>query len=147
MIAMALALTLQANSALPAQTQLCAVVDGVTWANPRTQFDLEVLASTNGAPIGRWKVSGQSPNYLLRSGITRDSVRPGTLIIVDVSWSGDPCSKACEGQGEHWNFADGRKMFFPEIVTAPPQDDNPPRPTAVDCPKGGKFKPGDSVGR
>ena len=60
-------------------------VTKVEWVNPHAWIHLEVTGE-NGTTES-WMVEGGTPNTLLRRGITRDSLVPGTVIVVDTRTS------------------------------------------------------------
>src|SRR5215813_15465068 len=53
----------------------------VEWVNPHAWIHMEVTNPDGSKDI--WMVEGGSPNSLLRRGVTKDSLQPGTLIVVD----------------------------------------------------------------
>ena len=55
-------------------------VTKVEWINPHAWIHVSVAKAGGGTQV--WMVEGGTPNTLLRSGLTRDSVKPGTNIIV-----------------------------------------------------------------
>ena len=64
-------------------------------------------------------VEGGTPNTLLRRGITRDSLLPGTMIVVDGYQSKDRSNRA---NGRDITFPDGRKLFMGSSGTGAPRD-------------------------
>ncbi|MDB5441130.1 MAG: hypothetical protein JWM33_3557, partial [Caulobacteraceae bacterium] len=56
------------------------VITKVEWINPHAWIHLDVTEP--GKPAVPWMVEGGTPNTLLREGVTRDNVKPGTSIIV-----------------------------------------------------------------
>jgi hypothetical protein len=131
-----LAMTLQAAivQTLPAdlaQTTLCGVVSGVSWTKPAAIIELDVFTATNGAVAGRWKLTGLSPNSMMRAGLTRDSLRPGTLITVRTGWEGKPCAGVCEGRllEVRWPNAGGAGMGASGTHLPP----SLPAPTPASC--------------
>ena len=83
------------------------------WINPHAWIHLEIEDGTV------WMVEGGTPNTLLRRGFTRDSLLPGTEIIVDGYQAKDGSDK---GNGRDLTFADGRKLFMGSSGTGAPQD-------------------------
>ena len=70
-----------------------------------------------------WMVEGGTPNTLLRSGINRNSLKPGTEIIVRGYQSKDKlCKPACKANGRDVTFPDGRKLFMGSSGTGAPKD-------------------------
>jgi hypothetical protein len=81
-----------------------AVVE-MQWSNPHSWF---VLTVKNAAGEDeQWKVEGGSPNVLMRLGWTRDSLPPGTRVIVHGFAAKDGANRASSSGIE---FPDGRVM-------------------------------------
>jgi hypothetical protein len=95
-------------------------VTKVEWINPHAW--VHMLVVTNGAPQ-EWMVEGGTPNTLLRAGVTRDSLKPGTEIIVRGYRAKDSrCMPACKANGRDVTFLDGRKVFMGSSGTGAPAD-------------------------
>ena len=96
-------------------------VTKVEWINPHTWIHM-----TNQLPGGKteeWMVEGGTPNTLLRSGLTRDSLKPGTNVIVRGYQSKDKaCAPACKANGRDVTFPDGKKLFMGSSGTGAPKD-------------------------
>ena len=96
-------------------------VTRVEWINPHAWVHLAV--ATPGKPAQTWMVEGGTPNTLLRSGITRNSLKPGTEIVVRGYQSKDKlCAPACKANGRDVTFADGKKVFMGSSGTGAPKD-------------------------
>jgi hypothetical protein len=63
-------------------------------------------------------IEGGSPNTLLRNGFTKNSLPPGTEIVVDGYQSKDESNKA---NGRDITFPDGRKLFVGSAGTGAPE--------------------------
>ena len=95
-------------------------VTKVEWINPHTWVHMDVV--TNGTPQ-EWMVEAGTPNTLLREGLTRDSLKPGTEIIVRGYRAKDArCRPACKANGRDVTFTDGRKVFMGSSGTGAPKD-------------------------
>jgi hypothetical protein len=92
-------------------------VTKVEWVNPHAWIHLEVT-SDDGTKT-EWMVEGGTPNTLLRRGITRDSLKEGTVIIVDGYQSKDRSNRA---NGRNITYPDGRKLFLGSSGTGAPTD-------------------------
>ena len=92
-------------------------VTRVEWVNPHTWIHMEVTGEDGSTEI--WMVEGGTPNTLLRRGLTRDTLTPGTEIIVDGYQSKDRSNRA---NGRDVTFADGRKIFMGSSGTGAPDD-------------------------
>ncbi len=91
------------------------------WINPHAWVHLEVL--TPGKPAQEWMVEGGTPNTLLRAGIDRNSLKPGTEIVVRGYQSKDrACLPACKANGRDVTFPDGKKLFMGSSGTGAPKD-------------------------
>ncbi len=101
-------------------------VTKMEWVNPHTWVHLEVV-DEDGA-VTRWMVEGGTPNTLLRVGVDRHSLQPGTEIIVRGYQSKDKiCVPACKANGRDITFTDGRKIFMGSSGTGAPRDGADPR--------------------
>jgi hypothetical protein len=56
-----------------------------------------------------WRIEGGSPNNLYRMGFTKDSLPPGSEIVVDGYQAKDLSPHAV---GKSVTFSDGRKLFL-----------------------------------
>jgi hypothetical protein len=96
-------------------------VTKVEWVNPHAWIHLAV-AKADGTTED-WMVEGGTPNTLLRRGITRDSLKVGTEIVVDGYQSKDRSNRA---NGRDVTFSDGRKLFMGSSGTGAPTDGRDP---------------------
>lgn len=101
-------------------------VTKMEWVNPHTWVHLEV-EDENGDRT-KWMVEGGTPNTLLRTGVDRNTLKPGTEIIVRGYQSKDRiCEPACKANGRDITFTDGRKIFMGSSGTGAPRDGADPR--------------------
>jgi uncharacterized protein DUF6152 len=70
-----------------------------------------------------WMVEGGTPNTLQRRGITRDTIKVGTVIKVQGYRSKDGSLRA---NGRDITFPDGRTLFMGSSGTGAPQDGRDP---------------------
>ena len=89
----------------------------VEWVNPHTWIHMEVTKDDGTTEV--WMVEGGTPNTLLRRGLQRDSIQPGTIIVVDGYQSKDRSTRA---NGRDVTFEDGRKFFMGSSGTGAPYD-------------------------
>jgi len=89
----------------------------VEWVNPHAWIHMEVTNPDGSKDV--WMVEGGSPNSLLRRGVTKDSLLPGTLIIVDGYQTRDHTLKRANGRNV--TYPDGRKLFL--ASSAPDAED------------------------
>jgi Family of unknown function (DUF6152) len=93
----------------------------IEWINPHSWIHIAV-ADEAGA-MKKWMVEGGTPNTLIRNGLTRDSLKVGTEIIVRGYQSKDElCEPACKANGRDITFTDGRKIFMGSSGTGAPKD-------------------------
>jgi hypothetical protein len=93
----------------------------VEWVNPHAWIHMEVTNEDGSKE--NWMVEGGTPNTLLRRGLTRNSLTPGTVIIVDGYQSKDRSNRA---NGRDVTFTDGRKIFMGSSGTGAPKDGRDP---------------------
>ena len=93
----------------------------VEWVNPHTWIHLEITLDDGSKQV--WMVEGGTPNTLLRRGVSRDSLLPGTVIVVDGYQSKDRSAKA---NGRDMTFEDGTKLFIGSSGTGAPTDGRDP---------------------
>ena len=85
------------------------------WVNPHTWIHLEVTNDDGTREV--WMVEGGTPNTLLRRGLRRDYVQPGTVVVVDGYQSKDRTARA---NARDLTFEDGRKFFMGSSGTGGP---------------------------
>jgi len=95
-------------------------VTKVEWVNPHTWIHMDVVKD---GKTETWMVEGGTPNTLLRRGINKNSLPPGTDIVVDGYQSKDRSNRA---NGRDVTFADGRKLFMGSSGTGAPRDGKDP---------------------
>ena len=90
------------------------------WINPHAWINLDVV-NTDGE-VERWRVEGGAPNALIRRGWTKDSLPPGTEIVVEGYLARDGSNRA---SGQDITFPDGSKLFVGAagIGAAPGRDE------------------------
>jgi hypothetical protein len=75
--------------------------------NPHSWIHMDVKGADGKTT--EWMVEGGSPNNLFRLGFTKDSLPPGTEIVVDGYQAKDGANRAV---GKDLTFADGRRLFM-----------------------------------
>ena len=75
--------------------------------NPHSWIHLDV--KNEDGTVTNWMIEGGSPNALLRLGFTRDSLPPGTEIVVEGYQSKDHQNI---GVGKNITYPDGRRMLM-----------------------------------
>ena len=76
--------------------------------NPHSWIHIDVK-SEDGKVITPWMIEGGSPNSLYRLGFTKNSLPPGTEIVVDGYQAKDKSNRAV---GKNITFADGKRLFL-----------------------------------
>ena len=93
----------------------------IEWINPHAWVHIRVEDQGKAPQV--WAVEGGTPNTLLRAGITRDTLKIGTEIVVRGYRSKDPgCTPTCRANGRDMTFPDGQKVFFGSSGTGAPRD-------------------------
>jgi len=94
----------------------------VEWVNPHAWIHVEIQKPGGVSEV--WMVEGGTPNTLLRRGLTRDTLKFGTEIIVDGYQTKDHSLKRANGRDV--TFTDGRKLFMGSSGTGAPRDGKDP---------------------
>ena len=97
----------------------------VEWINPHAWIHVEVKKPDGKSEI--WMVEGGTPNTLQRGGITRDSIKIGTVIVVAGYQAKDGRMRA---NGRDITFPDGRTLFMGSSGTGAPEDGRDPNDRA-----------------
>jgi hypothetical protein len=96
-------------------------VTKIEWINPHAWIHMESKGA-NGKPES-WMVEGGTPNTLQRNGISRDSIKVGTEIVVSGYRAKDGRMRA---NGRDITFPDGRTLFMGSSGTGAPRDGKDP---------------------
>jgi uncharacterized protein DUF6152 len=75
--------------------------------NPHSWFHIDVKGSDG--KVVEWLIEGGSPNQLIRMGVTKNTVPPGTVLVVDAYQAKDGTNKAV---GRNFVLADGTRLFL-----------------------------------
>ena len=113
-------------------------VDHVEWVNPHTWIHINVpdVDGTGKAKPGttyNWAIEGGTPNTLVRTGVNKNSLKPGTEVVVRGYQSKDAlCTKewkgktlkisTCKANGRDVTFPNGCKLFVGSSGTNAPDD-------------------------
>ena len=93
----------------------------VEWINPHAWIHIENKTKDGKSEV--WMVEGGTPNTLQRNGVTRDSVKVGTVIVVAGYQAKDGRKRA---NGRDITFPDGRTLFMGSSGTGAPRDGRDP---------------------
>jgi hypothetical protein len=89
------------------------------WINPHAWINLDVV--NEAGEVEHWRIEGGAPNALIRRGWTKDSLPPGTEIIVEGFLARDGALRA---SGRGITFADGKRLFVGSSgIGAPPGEE------------------------
>lgn len=90
----------------------------VEWVNPHSWLHIEVTNDKGEKEV--WMVEGGSPNSLLRRGVTKDSLKIGTDVVVDGYQARD--HTLLRANGRNITTASGQKLFLGSSGTGAPDD-------------------------
>ena len=97
---------------------LVGTVTKVELINPHAWIHVDVKA--DDGTVTSWMVEAGSPNVLLRRGFTKQSVEPGTAVVVEGYQSKDGSNRA---NGRDITLPNGQKLFLGSQGTGAPTDD------------------------
>jgi len=86
--------------------ELRGTVTRMEWINPHSWIHIDVV--NEAGEVEQWMVEGGAPNAILRRGFTADSLKPGTVILVEGYQARDGSNRA---NGRDITFEDGSKLF------------------------------------
>ena len=101
--------------------KLKGTVTRMEWINPHSWIHIDVKKPDG--TVEEWMIEGGTPNTLLRRGFSKDSLKPGTEIVVDGFQSKDGRNRA---NGRDLTLPDGRALFFGSSGTGAPNDGKDP---------------------
>jgi hypothetical protein len=101
--------------------KLQGTVTKMEWINPHAWLHLEVKKPDGG--VEQWMIEGGTPNTLLRRGVTRDSIKIGTVVLVDGYQAKDGSMR---GNGRDLTLQNGQKLFMGSSGTGAPKDGKDP---------------------
>ena len=95
-------------------------VTKMEWVNPHVWLHIDVKKPDGS--VENWAFEAGTPNVLFRRGFTKQSLLPGTKVVVDGYQAKDGLKRA---NGRDLTFADGRKMFLGSSGTGAPYELTP----------------------
>ncbi len=95
-------------------------VTKMEWVNPHVWLHLDVKKPDG--TVEKWAFEAGTPNVLFRRGFTKQSLLPGTEVVVDGYQAKDGLRRA---NGRDLTFADGRKLFLGSSGTGAPYELTP----------------------
>ena len=93
-------------------------VTKMEWINPHAWIHIDVKKPDG--TVESWMIEGGTPNTLLRRGLTKNSLLPGTEIHVDGYQSKDGSLRA---NGRDLTLPNGQTLFLGSTGTGAPDDD------------------------
>jgi hypothetical protein len=97
--------------------KLRGTVTKMEWINPHSWIHIDVKAPDG--KVEKWMVEGGAPNALLRRGWNKNSLLPGTEILVEGFQAKDGANRA---NGRDITFPDGKKLFVGSSGTGAPDE-------------------------
>ncbi len=95
-------------------------VTKMEWVNPHVWIHMDVTKADGSTES--WAFEGGTPNVLFRRGFTKQSLLPGTQIMVDGYQAKDGTNRA---NGRDLTFTDGTKLFLGSSGTGAPYELRP----------------------
>jgi uncharacterized protein DUF6152 len=90
------------------------------WVNPHAWIHIDVKKPDGTTE--EWMIEGGTPNTLMRRGVSRDTLKIGTAVIVTGYQAKDGSNRA---NGRDIIYPDGRKLFLGSEGTGAPSDKGP----------------------
>ena len=101
--------------------KLRGTITKMEWINPHAWMHLEV--KSKDGKVENWMIEAGPPGALVRRGWKRDSVVPGTEVLVEGYQALDGSNKA---NGRDVTFPDGTRLFAGSSGTGAPRDGRDP---------------------
>ena len=92
------------------------------WVNPHTWLHISIKKDDGSAES--WAIEAGTPNVLFRRGFTKETLQPGTEVVVDGYQAKDGTRRA---NGRDLTLPDGRKLFLGSSGTGAPYELQPGR--------------------
>ena len=105
--------TLRAHHAFAAEfdvnkpVKITATLDKWEMINPHSWF--HVTVKEPDGTVTKWMIEGGSPNQLMRNGVTKNTIKPGTEFVIEGYASKDGMKKAV---GRNFVLKDGSRLFL-----------------------------------
>jgi hypothetical protein len=90
------------------------------WTNPHVWVHMDVKKPDGS--VENWAFEAGTPNVLFRRGFTKESLLPGTKVVVDGYQAKNGLRRA---NGRDLTFPDGRKLFLGSSGTGAPYELTP----------------------
>ena len=92
-------------------------ISATEWVNPHAWIHIEVKKPGGGTE--EWMIEGGTPNTLMRRGVSRDTLKIGTAVVVTGYQAKDGSNRA---NGRDITYPDGRKLFLGSTGTGAPYE-------------------------
>jgi Family of unknown function (DUF6152) len=92
------------------------------WVNPHTWLHISIKKDDGASES--WAIEAGTPNVLFRRGFTKETLQPGTEVVVDGYQAKDGTRRA---NGRDLTLPDGRKLFLGSSGTGAPYELQPGR--------------------
>ena len=92
-------------------------VTRMQWTNPHAWIHVD--GTQSDGTVESWAIEAGTVNVLFRRGFTKDSLQPGTEIVVDGYRAKDGSNRA---NGRELSFPDGRTLFLYSPGTGAPSE-------------------------
>ena len=93
-----------------------AIVTRMEWINPHVWIHVDVTLADG--TVEKWAIEAGTPNVLFRRGFTKETLLPGTAIVVDGYRSKDGSRRA---NGRDLTLPDGTTLFLGSSGTGAPR--------------------------
>jgi uncharacterized protein DUF6152 len=95
-------------------------VTKMEWINPHTWLHVDVK-KTDGS-VENWAIEAGTPNVLFRRGFTKESLLPGTEVVIEGYQAKDGSHRA---NGRNLTLPDGKMLFLGSSGTGAPYELTP----------------------
>jgi hypothetical protein len=92
-------------------------VTKMEWTNPHTWLHVDVKKADG--TVESWAIEAGTPNVLFRRGFTKETLLPGTEVVIDGYQSKDGSHRA---NGRDLTLPDGRQLFLGSSGTGAPYE-------------------------
>ena len=100
--------------------RLQGTVTKVEWVNPHAWIHVDVKKADG--TVENWAIEAGTPNVLFRRGFTKESLLPGTEIVIDGYQAKDGSHRA---NGRNLTLPDGKMLFLGSSGTGAPYELTP----------------------